>query len=84
MRQNALRGDILRRADENTRQILTALIAATGMEAEVVFDDGTRNILRPEAIKTIRPIQDLQPIQHTQPALPEPVMEKESCEEIKE
>ena len=46
MRQNALRSGILSQADENARQILTSIVAATGMEAEVVFDDGEREVLR--------------------------------------
>ena len=46
MRQNALKSGILRQADENTRQILTSIVAATGMEAEIVFDDGEREVLR--------------------------------------
>ena len=39
MRQKAMQGDILRRADENTRAILMSLAASLGMEAEVVFED---------------------------------------------
>jgi len=38
VRQEALRGDVLRRADENTRAFLKSLAALLGMEAEVVFD----------------------------------------------
>jgi hypothetical protein len=40
VRQDALQSDILRRADENTRAILTSLAASLGMVAEVVFDQG--------------------------------------------
>ena len=40
MRQNALKSGILSQADENTRRILTSIVATTGMEAEIVFDDG--------------------------------------------
>jgi hypothetical protein len=39
VRQDALHSDILRRADENTRLVLTALAASMSMEAEVIFDD---------------------------------------------
>ena len=46
MRQNALKSGILSHADENTRRILTSIVAATGMEAEVVFDDGEGEVLR--------------------------------------
>lgn len=46
MRQNALKSGILHQADENTRQILASIVAATGMEAEIVFDDGERDVLR--------------------------------------
>jgi len=38
VRQNAINGDILRRADENTRTILMSLAASLGMEADVAFD----------------------------------------------
>ena len=46
MRQNALKSGILNHADENTRRILTSIVAATGMEAEIVFDDGEGEVLR--------------------------------------
>ena len=46
MRQNALKSGILQQADENARQILTSIVAATGMEPEIVFDDGEREVLR--------------------------------------
>ena len=46
MRQNALKSGILSQADENTRRILTSIVAATGMEAEIVFDDGESEFLR--------------------------------------
>lgn len=39
VRQDATKGDILRRADENARAVLTSLAASLGMEAEVIFDD---------------------------------------------
>ena len=45
MRQNALKSGILSQADENTRRILTSIVAATGMEAEIVFDDGEGEFL---------------------------------------
>lgn len=48
MRQNALKSGILSQADENTRRILTSIVAATGMEAEIVFDDGEGEVLRLE------------------------------------
>ena len=48
MRQNALRSGILSQADENTRRILTSIVATTGMEAEIVFDDGEGEVLRLE------------------------------------
>ena len=48
MRQNALKSGILSHADENTRRILTSIVAATGMEAEIVFDDGEGEVLRLE------------------------------------
>jgi hypothetical protein len=38
-RREALQSDILRRADENTRAILTTLVASMGLEAEIIFDD---------------------------------------------
>ena len=46
MRQNALKSGILSQADENTRRILTSIVATTGMEAEIVFDDGEGEVLR--------------------------------------
>ena len=48
MRQNALKSGILNQADENTRRILTSIVATTGMEAEIVFDDGEGEVLRLE------------------------------------
>lgn len=48
MRQNALKSGILSQADENTRRILTSIVATTGMEAEIVFDDGEGEVLRLE------------------------------------
>ena len=39
VRQEAMQSDILSRADENTRVVLTSLAASLGMEAEVIFDD---------------------------------------------
>ena len=42
VRSHALRDGILAQADENARRILTSIVAATGMEAEIVFvDEGT-------------------------------------------
>jgi hypothetical protein len=38
LRGEVLRGDILRRADENTRMVLMSLAASLGMEAEVIFE----------------------------------------------
>jgi hypothetical protein len=46
VRQDALQSDILRRADDNTRLVLSALAASMGMEAEVIFDDQDGNIVR--------------------------------------
>lgn len=48
MRQNALKSGILSQADENTRRILTSIVATTDMEAEIVFDDGEGEVLRLE------------------------------------
>lgn len=48
MRQNALKSGILSQADENARRILTSIVATTGMEAEIVFDDGEGEVLRLE------------------------------------
>ena len=48
MRQNALKSGILSQADENTRRILTSIVATTGMEAEIVFDDDEGEVLRLE------------------------------------
>ena len=48
VRQETIGSDILRRADENTRMVLTSLAASLGMDAEVVFDD-----LDPEAVTLI-------------------------------
>ena len=39
VRQEAIQGDVLRYADENTRAFMKALAASLGLEAEVVFDD---------------------------------------------
>jgi hypothetical protein len=46
VRQDALQSDILRRADENTRTVLTSLAASLGMEAEVIFDDREADVVR--------------------------------------
>jgi len=48
MRREVMNGDILRRSDENTRAILTSLAASVGMEAEVIFDDGDTEVIKPE------------------------------------
>ena len=58
VRQDALKSDILHRADENTRLILSALAASMGMEAEVVFDDQESNIVRTTAMDRPTPIAD--------------------------
>ena len=50
-------GDILRRADENARQVLTSLVATLGMEAEIVFDDGARDVLRLTTIPAVVPME---------------------------
>ena len=65
MRQNALKSGILSQADENTRRILTSIVATTGMEAEIVFDDGESEVLRLEtqdsAPEKVDAEQDLSP-----------------------
>lgn len=65
MRQNALKSGILSQADENTRRILTSIVATTGMEAEIVFDDGEGEVLRLEtqdsAPEKVDAEQDLSP-----------------------
>jgi len=50
VRQNAMNGDILRRADENTRAILTSLAASLGMEAEVAFDYSDAGIVTAQPV----------------------------------
>jgi len=47
VRQEAMNSDILHRADENTRAILTSLAASLGMEAEVIFDDKDAEVVKP-------------------------------------
>ena len=49
MRRHALKDGILAQADENTRRILTSIVAATGMEAEIVFEDERAEALRFDA-----------------------------------
>ena len=39
VRRHALNNGILKQADENARRILTSVVAATGMEAEIIFTD---------------------------------------------
>lgn len=56
VRQDALKSDILHRADENTRLILSALAASLGMEAEVVFDDQESDIVRVTSMDRVSPI----------------------------
>ena len=46
VRKDALQSDILRRADDNTRMILATMAASSGVEAEIIFDDQDKNILR--------------------------------------
>ncbi len=41
MRHGVMQHDTLRRADENTRALLTSLLASLDMEAEIIFDDPT-------------------------------------------
>ena len=67
VRQDALRSDILRSADENTRNILASLVASLGMEAEVIFDDRETNILRPLSLPSVEPEGEIE----AQPALSE-------------
>lgn len=57
MRQEALQGDILHRADENTRMILTSLAASLGMEAEVIFDDQESGIVRVTSMDRVAPLE---------------------------
>jgi hypothetical protein len=61
----------LRRADENTRNILASLVASLGMEAEVIFDDRETNILRPSPLPTMEPYPDGEIEANPQPALSE-------------
>ena len=39
VRRHALKNGILAHADENARRVLTSVVAATGMEAEIIFTD---------------------------------------------
>lgn len=56
VRQDALQSDILHRTDENTRLILSALAASMGMEAEVVFDDQEKDVVRLTAMDRVSPV----------------------------
>jgi len=73
VRQDAINSDILRRADENTRSVLTALAASLGMEAEVIFDDRGTPMVAP-AEQTVPVVADSKPIA-VEAANPEAEME---------
>jgi hypothetical protein len=49
-RQEALQSDILHRADDNTRSILSSIALSMGIEAEVIFDDGQECIVHLSSI----------------------------------
>lgn len=70
VRQDSLQSDILHRADENTRLILTSLAASMGMEAEVIFDDQEGEVLRVTSMDRVSPIES-EISQNERPALPE-------------
>ncbi|GHS92776.1 hypothetical protein AGMMS50276_01440 [Synergistales bacterium] len=53
VRKDALQSDILRRADENTSMVLTTMAASFGVEAEIIFDDQDKNIMRPTRISDL-------------------------------
>jgi hypothetical protein len=63
VRQDALQSDILHRADENTRTILSSLVASLGMEAEVIFDDRETDVLRPLSTTYTEPEGDFPKIE---------------------
>jgi len=56
LRHDVLKGDLLRRANENTRMVLTSLAASLGMEAEVVFEgqeeDSPRTTVMDQVLST--------------------------------
>ena len=58
VQQDAMEREILRRADENTRMVLTSLASALGMEAEVTFDDSD---VKAEAV-TPKPLKQAAPV----------------------
>ena len=70
VRQEAMQSDILRRADENTRMVLTSLAASMGMKAEVVFDD--RDAQTP--VKQAAPIDAETMAANAVASDPEPIM----------
>ncbi|MDR1730680.1 MAG: DUF4230 domain-containing protein [Synergistaceae bacterium] len=55
VRQETLRGDLLSRADDNLRMILTSLAASLGMEAEVTFE-GDETTPRPTVMDRVLPL----------------------------
>jgi len=59
VRQNSLNGDILRRTDENTRTVLTALAASLGMEAEVVFGSSESGTLVFDPVAQTAPAEEI-------------------------
>ena len=72
VRQEAVQSDMLQRADENTRMVLTSLAASMGMEAEVVFYDGDyRAAVRTPARQAAPTTADAM---ITDEAEPEPIM----------
>jgi len=50
VRHGAESGDILRRADENTRTILMSLAASLGMDADVVFDYSNAEVVAAQPV----------------------------------
>ncbi|NLL37324.1 MAG: DUF4230 domain-containing protein [Fretibacterium sp.] len=67
MREEALKGDILSRADENARRLLTSLAATVGMEAEIIFAGSGEE---PSAV---------QPLPTETDALPAPTLNEALC-----
>ena len=76
VRQDAVNSDILRRADDNTRALLTTLAASLGMEAEVEFD-AVSAVDAPEPL-----IEELKALANTAASEPEPVMIKTVADEM--
>jgi len=78
MRREVMYSDILRRSDENTRAILTSLAASVGMEAEVIFDGGDAEVVKPILAEETPALEPGSAMETTEPEVAEAASIKDS------